>query len=102
MSRLIDADELYKELRDRVRMIHKHDGFNPALTGELNAYLRILAKLDDMPSEAEQLDAEKPISKEVSCGTTTIYICKRCGNLLDVDQNYCEKCGQKIDWRQSV
>lgn len=56
----------------------------------------------------KQVD-KKPISCNVElekikigngywCKGTTVYRCSTCGDFVTMVQNYCHKCGQKIDW----
>lgn len=54
----------------------------------------------------EKQKAKKPL--EQSCEETTIFKCSNCGSIMKVkysdgsvfghSQNYCEQCGQKMDW----
>lgn len=31
-------------------------------------------------------------------GDDELYLCPKCGSHLSLTQNYCDRCGQKLDW----
>ena len=45
----------------------------------------------------KRVEPKKVLEGEV--GKSTYYACRVCGNILNTDKNYCDFCGQKLDWR---
>ena len=55
-----------------------------------------LGTLDEVREAVEKQKRKKP------CATNRCYVCPRCGLVtsLKIKHNYCDACGQHIDWSE--
>ncbi len=63
---------------------------------EIQKY-RALGTVEELWGAMEKQRAKKP-KKIKPCKSVSYYSCPECGGLLGANQEYCEFCGQAIDW----
>lgn len=88
------------------RVLDELDGFRMADEMTYSAYSRLhdlISELDDLLKAQEPIEPIEEIDYESDADGEerpySMYYCRKCKEYIEIDQKYCDHCGQAVKWK---